>query len=203
MGVDKVILKAVLSTLAAVFLLFAFMFVALIGLYPATMMELTYDLGMDSSSIKYAKRAYNRSNDVYYMAYATEVAIGLNDYEKIEECGEKLIADDEFADYCATANESLPETATITYDQYVYGQVCVSKYEIGKKTEAVERAFELVEGSFPRGNAVVAVLYSALGEEDSDTVTVIEGKMKQLSIENFSNEEKEYIKQVFVQINRG
>ncbi|MBE7077915.1 MAG: hypothetical protein E7377_04340 [Clostridiales bacterium] len=203
MGVDKVILRSILSTLAAIAVLFAFMFVALIGLYPSTMMEITYDLGMDSSSIKYAERAYGRSNDVYYIAYATEIAIGMDDNEKISACGEKLIADDEFAVYCAQKNEILPEGVTMTYDQYVYGQVCVSKYKCGQKTEAVERAFELLCGGFPKGNAVVAVLYSAMADGDSATVAEIEGRMKQISIENFSMEEKGYIEQVFAQISKG
>ena len=83
MRVDKVILRAFLSTFTAIILLLAFMLVALIGLYPSTMMEITYDLGMDASSIRYAERAYDWSKDEYFIANAMEMAIGLKDYEKI------------------------------------------------------------------------------------------------------------------------
>ena len=38
-------------------LLFVFMFSALIFIYPSTMMEITYDLGMDSASISFAETA--------------------------------------------------------------------------------------------------------------------------------------------------
>ena len=202
MGVDKVILRAILSTLTAIFLLCGFMAVALVGLYPATMMEIAYDLGMDESSIKHANRAYDRSREVYYVAYATEVAIGMNDYEKIVECGEKLMADEDFLTYCEKKNETLPESVTMSYEQYVYGQVCVSQYKNGEKTEAVDRAFNLISGSFPKGNAVVAVLYSAMADNDSETVAMIEGKMKQIPTDNFSMEEKGYIEQVFAQIRK-
>lgn len=170
MGVDKVILRAVLSTLAAVALLIVFLLVALVGFYPSTMMEITYKLGMDSQSIRFAERAYKRSGDVYYIAYATEVAIGIDCYGKIDACGEKFIADEEFLEYCQAENGA--------YEQYIYGQVCVAKYEEEKADEAVMRAFELIgQNAFPKHNAVVAVLVTALSENDTQTVEKIKGKM--------------------------
>lgn len=179
MGVDKVILRAFLSTLAAVVALFLFLVVALIGFYPSTMMELTYDLGMDSTSVRYAERAYRESDDIYYIAYATEVAIGDGNYGKINSCGEKFIADENFAAYCAEKNANAPENAVGSYEQYVYGQVCVAKYANGEKTLAVERAFELLGTSFPYNNAAVAVLLKAIQGDDKDTVALIKGKMEE------------------------
>ncbi len=178
MGVDKIILRAFLSTLLAVVCLIAGMALFLVAAFPSTLMELSYSLGMDSSSIWYAKRAYKRSDDIYFIAYATDVAIGMGDYEKIEYCGEKLLADNEFVCYCAEKNKSLPDSVSMTYEQYVYGQVCVAMYEQGKKADAVERAFELTSG-FPKNNAVVAVLYTAIGDKDGATVALIKGKMEQ------------------------
>lgn len=178
MGVDKIILKSFLNTLLAVVCLIAGMALVLIAAFPSTLMEFSYNLGMDSSSIWYAKRAYKHGEDIYFIAYATDVAIGMEDYENIEYCGEKLLADEEFAGYCAEKNESLPESVSMTYDQYVYGQVCVAMYEQGKKADAVDRAFELTSG-FPKNNAVVAVLYTAIGDKDGATVALIKGKMEQ------------------------
>ena len=51
MSVDKVILRAALSTLAAILILFAFMILSLTYIFPSTMMGITYDLGMDGASI--------------------------------------------------------------------------------------------------------------------------------------------------------
>lgn len=179
MGVDKIVLRAFLSTLLAIVCLLAGMTLVLVAAFPSTLMELSYNLGMDSSSVWYAKRAYKRSDDIYFIAYATDVAIGMGDYEKIEYCGEKMLADDEFAAYCAEKNERLPESVSMTYDQYVYGQVCVAIYEQGKKADAVDRAFALTSG-FPKNNAVIAVLYTAIGERDSATIAQIKGKMEQM-----------------------
>ena len=54
MSVDKVIIRTFLSTLAAIALLFGIMLLALVAFFPSTMMELTYNLGLDASSIRYA-----------------------------------------------------------------------------------------------------------------------------------------------------
>ncbi len=189
MGVDKVIVKSFLSTLAAIALLCAFMLVSLVGFFPATMMELTYDLGMDAFSIHFAERAYDWSGNEKYIAHAMETAIGLKDTQKIEECGERLIQDDKFLEYCAERNEQLGGGIALTYESYVFGQVCVAKYENGDKTEAVTLAFERTVG-FPEGNAVLVVLYRALVAGDAETVNLIREKMGQLNVEALSEEDK-------------
>ena len=91
MSVDRVILRAFFSTLLSIFALLIFMIAAMVVIYPQTMMQLTYDLGMESSSIYFAETSYKRTHEVYYIAYATEVAIGDEDNGKIVSCGEKLI----------------------------------------------------------------------------------------------------------------
>ena len=179
MSVDKVILRAVLSTLLAIVLLFAFMFTTLIVVYPSTMMEFTYSIGLESSSIKYAQRAYKRSDDIYYIAHATQTAIEIEYYKKIDSCGMELIADEEFESFCAKKNEKNGEKAG-DYAQYIYGQICVAKYKRGEKQTAVEQAFAFTEEKeFPINNAVVAVLIVSLRSEDSETVGMIKEKMKE------------------------
>lgn len=176
MRVDKVILKAFISTLAAIVLLFAFMFGVLALAFPSTMMHLSYDFGRDKSSIRHAERAYRWFDDTSYMAYAMEVAIGSDNQEKIETCGETVVADAEFfTEYCVEKQASLPESVTTRYEDYLYGKIAVAKYEQGKKEEAVNYAFDSLKGGFPRDNAVVAVYYASLG--DQATVEMIKGKM--------------------------
>lgn len=198
MGVDKVILRAFLSTLAAIVTLFAFMLAVLIGIYPSTMMEITYDLGMESSSIKYAERAYNWSDNEYYMAYAMNVAIETDDYESIVYCGEKLMADEDFLSYCAQETAKMPEGVKMTYEQYVYGQVCVAEYAKGEKTEAVDRALtlSLKDNAFPQNNALIALIYAAITAQDTASVSMIREKMNQQQIDALSETDKAYFGQV-------
>lgn len=196
MRVDKVIVRAALSTLAAIIALIAFMILALSLVYPATLMKMTYDLGMENLCIANAKEAYKRSGEVYYIAFATEVAIGEDDYAKIEGCGQAFIADDEFEQYCTERNEALAgDGVNGAYEQYVYGQVCVAKYRLGRK-DTVEKAFALVgEESFPENNAVVAVLLTALMEKDDSTVEAVRVKMNEMQ-GSVATEDKAYFDEV-------
>ena len=113
MRVDKVILKAIISTISAIAVLFAIMFGTLAAAFPSTMMHLSYDFGRDESSIRYAERAYDWFDDTYYIAYAFEVAVGCDNQEKIEQCGLGLVADMEYVtQYCEEkdAEQSLVKT---------------------------------------------------------------------------------------------
>ncbi len=174
MSVDKVILRAVLSTLMAIGVLLVFMILSLCIAFPSTMMKITHDLGMDSSSIHFAERAYDGGEDIYYIAYATEVAIEDDKRDKIISCGERFIADDEFDRYCGGRGEN--------YGQFIYGQVSVAKYEAGAKTEAVELAYDSLNGRFPKNNAVIAMIVAAKGRGDSETLSLIANKLSVMEI---------------------
>ena len=200
MGVDKVILRAFLNTLAAIGILILFLFTALCTFYPSTMMKLTYDLGMESASIHFAERAYKASDDIYYIAYATEVAIGEGKDGKIDSCGERFIEDENFGAYCAAKNEEFAamdenaengEAYEQYYEQYIYGQVCIAKYNCGDKQEAVDSAFAWIGTSFKKNNAVVAVLITVLQAGDVETAQMIKGKMKQMQ-ESVSEADRAY-----------
>ena len=190
MRVDKVILRAALSTLAAIAALLAIMLLALCFIFPSTMMRLTYDLGLDGASIRYAKRAYGYTGDVTFIAFATEAAIGLSDYAQIETCGEELISDEDFNAHCAQKNALIASKGG--YEQYVFAQVCVAKYRQGEKTEAVEKAFALVKNGFPENNAVAAVLLTALSADDTATANAVKERMKEMDVSEFSTSDKGY-----------
>ena len=194
MRLDKVVLRAFLSTVAAIATLVLFMIFALCTIYPATMMQITYDLGLDKLAIANAKQAYKRTGDVYYIAFATETAIGIDDLQQIDVCGSMLIVNDGFDGYCEKRNTALAlDESTGTYDQYVYGQVCVAKYNRGNKSDAVDKAFDWVGNDcFPQNNAIVAVLMTALIAEDTATVDLVEEKLLTMQTSDFSPLEQTY-----------
>ena len=175
MELDKVILRAFLGTLAAICTLMAFTILGLCALFPSTSMELAYNMGMGKSCIHFAERAYKGTDEVYFIAYATEVAIEEEKSSEIISCGEKFIEDENFEQYCALKGES--------YAQFIYGKVCVSKYTCGDKSGAVALACESLQGAFPQGNALVAVLLTSLKQEDVETVETIATKLKGISVE--------------------
>ena len=192
MAFEKLIRNAVLGTLSAIAGLLIFMLTALCVFFPSTMMEMTYDFGMDEASIYFAKRAYKSTNEITYIAHATEVAIGLDDEAKIVACAEQFIADEQFAHYCAERNEEMSGKIKGTYEQYVYGQLCVAMYELGNRIEAVDRAFVLLAGGFPQNNVVAAVATIALRAGDTEIAQKIREKIEQVQVESLSELDREY-----------
>lgn len=181
MRLDKVVLRTLLTTLLAIIILVSALILLLCLAFPSTMMDITYKMGMNDASVKYAMRAYKQSGSVQYVAFATETAIGADDYADIERCGLQLIADEDFTLYCESRNVGLDlDTTKITYQQYVYGQVSVAQYRLDKKTEAQETAFKGVGSTFPQNNAVVGLMITAMTEMDGATVTEIKLKMQAL-----------------------
>ncbi len=176
MSTDKIIMKTILNTLLAILILFVFMFGMLIAFFPSTMMGITYSFGMDGASIYFAERSYNNSKDIYFISYATEVAIGCDDYAKVESCGTQFIDDTGFDAYCAARNQEIGDVGG-TYEQYVYVNVCLAKYHTVGGAKAAESAIAWTEGFAPN-NPMAAVLFTALEKGDAATVLIIRTEME-------------------------
>jgi len=198
MRIDKVILRAALSSFAAVVALIGIMIFSLCYLFPSTMMNLTYDLGMDSASITCAKRSYKRTEEVYYIAFATEVAIVSENDEQIAECGKKFVSDNEqlFVDYCKEKNQSLSQGVSGAYEQYIFGQICAAEYKLGDKTQAISDAFAYLHGAFPVNNSVVTLLFTAVSVNDTQTVNEIEQELTSLQSDSFSPADLAYYQEI-------
>ena len=203
MRVDRVILRAVLSTLSAIIVLFATMLLALIFLFPSTSMRLAYDLGLDGVSIACAKRAYAQTEETCYIAFATETAIGSDNDERIIECGLQFIKDNPqaFEAYCAEYQTKLTGVDG-TYKQYVYGQVSLAQYRQGQKAEAITTAFADLQTAFPKNNAAVVLAMTAVQAGDTETVSLMKTEMNELSEKLTDTIEKEYLANVLALCDR-
>ena len=148
------------------------------------------------SSIRYAERAYKWFEDTSYMAHAMEVAIGIDDSEKIEQCGLIVVEDEAyFAQYCAEKDVILSEKVPMSYAQYVHGKIAVAKYQQSKKEDAVQYAFNSLQGGFPQSNAVVSLMYTAHNAKDQATKDLIRGKMEQQNTDGLDETAKAYFDQ--------
>ena len=174
MRLDKVILRAILSTLAAIGVLFLVMILSCLFFFPSTLMHITYDMGMEKSAVRNAERAYKLDGGVEYMAFAFSIAVDNGDYEKVQAYGEKIIADDEFADYCtAQDNENQGNEYLVGgYAQFVYGNTYSAQYRNGEKEEALQNAYAVAK-DFAPGNPVARILIAALEKEDYTTAAEI------------------------------
>ncbi len=173
---DKIIIRAALRTLAAIGVLLVFLSLSLCLIFPSTMMYITYDLGMDGASVKYGMRAYRNTEDITYVAFATETAIGVDAYEEIESCGSKLIAHEDFAQYCKARDDKAGTNDL--YKQYVYGQVAFAQYRLGRKSAALSTSMAaLGEHKFPENNAFVALALNALMANDSEMIAMLKNQI--------------------------
>ena len=180
MRMDKVILRAVLSTLAAIALLVAIMIASCVCFFPSTLMHLTYNLGMEKSAMRYAERAYKLDGGVYYLSCAFEIAVGELDYSAVEKYGEKMIEKGEsFEKFCAQKDEESVGVVG-SYEQYVYGHTFSARFRNGEKQSAIDSAFAVVEDSFPVNNAVMKVLLAVLRSGDIESATVMRDRMTEL-----------------------
>ncbi len=174
MRLDKVVIRAILSTLAAIGVLLLVMILSCVFFFPSTLMHVSYDMGMDRSAVRYAERAYKLDGGVEHIAFAFEIVVDDKDYKKVEKFGKKLIKDDEFSEFCQREDEKNADNGYLvgTYEQYVYGNTYAAQYRNGEKEKALQNAYA-VSRSFAPGNAVARILIAALQKEDYDTATAI------------------------------
>ena len=176
---DQIIKRAALRTLAAIGILIVVTVLALVLLFPSTMMNITYDLGMENASVNYAMQAYKRNGQIEYVARATETAILADNDEKIGECAGEFIAHEDFTAYCALRDAQV--NADGAYKQYVYGQFALAQYRQGNAATAVNTAVSaLGENAFPKNNAFVALALQVLMANDANTKMMIQSKMEEL-----------------------
>ena len=163
----KTICKTALKTLLllAVVALVAFG-VASLG-FPSNMAGLCEKSGNYSMAVGYANISYTYTKDVNDLNRCFTDSVAAQSDSKIIKYGDKLIADEKFAEVCEKA-ESLVKT---DYKQYVYGRVSAAKYRKGKKDEAVALAIKALDGvqSFPDGNALTYLSLQVIESNDKDT----------------------------------
>lgn len=172
MQLDKVILRAIGSTLAAIGILLLVMLLSCSFFFPSTLMNVACNLGMESVAVHYAERAYKLDDGAEYMAYAFSVSVENGNYKKVEKYGKKLIDNDEFEEYCALQDEEQSEYYVGSYAQYVYGNTYAAQYRNGDKVGAIENA-KAKTISFEKGNALARILIASLQAEDLETARTI------------------------------
>lgn len=194
MKLDRVIVRTIVNTLCAISVLCAILFLSASLVFPSAMMEVSYKLGDDNGAMKYAYTAYSRTGYVDYIAYATDVAFGMDDDEDIVRYGETFINDEAFLSYCSEMDE-LYEQPAGAYRKYVYGKVVVSLYKLNEKQKAFDYAMQSVNGVFEQNNALVALFIESLVRGDAEMVSKIEDEFLKIS-PTLSEEMQTYLQEL-------
>ena len=171
----KLIVKTVLISICVILVLALSLFGILSYCAPATMMDLSSSLGLDSMSGDYAYEEYGRSGKVEYLARAFEIAAEEKRDAKASELFDMLYAHEDFAKHCAAVDEQFKDDenggAMYGYRAYICGQAAQVKYRLasedGEKAEVAAFALLETEESFPAGNPLLALSMAAVEAKDA------------------------------------
>lgn len=173
----KVILKTAIKTLIIVAVLALVAFgIASLG-FPSEMAGLCEKSGNYSLATGYASLSYTYSKDVNDLNRCFADSVFAKNDNDVVKFGDMLIAHEKFEEACQTNSKTVTTQGgtviTIDYKQYVYGNVSVAKYKLGKKDEALELAktamnAEDVQG-FPKNNALAMLSLQVIESGDKDT----------------------------------
>jgi hypothetical protein len=174
------------------------MLVALIFAFPSTMMEMTYNFGMNGACAWFAERVYRRSDNVYYLYVALNAAFESDDAEAIDRYGSQMIADENFSAFCAAMDVEVPIEggASGGYEQYICGIVYAAKYRLGDFAGALSGAVEAVKNTFPKKNALVTLMSAVLQKGNADEIGSVLEQMRGIrsgAEGKFSEEEIAYL----------
>ena len=144
------------------------------------MMNVTYDLGMDSASVYFAKSAYRQNGDVSYIAFATETCIGADDDGGTVECAELLMKDDKFFSYAQSKDEKL-NVSYGSYKKFVCTNYALACYDVNDKEKAITFVKSVSGTAYAADEPLVALFVYAIGKEDGETVRSLHGAVSALS----------------------
>lgn len=164
----KLIAKTAAITLGAIVVLALILLGMFSWFAPGIMVSITDSLGLDGACATYSISVYNRSGEIEDLAVAVERCYNIGDYQNTAELGARLLADEDFAQYCEQrdAAESSPLVVS-SYRQYAAGIVAESQYRTGNGTFALNTAFDALGDTFSYNNAVVMVGMVAIDSQDA------------------------------------
>lgn len=181
MQVDKVVGKSILTTLAAIAALVAAAVLILVLLFPSTLMSVTYDLGMDGASVFFAKKAYDQSGEIGYVAFAVETSIGSDDDASIVECTELMFADSEFISYTTQKDVEL-NAKPDSYRKFLYTNYALAKYDLGNRQAAVNFVKTIGGTAYSSDEPIVALFVYSLSKQDGESVRGLYSTVESLTV---------------------
>ncbi len=184
----KLVLKTALITFGAALVLVALVFIIVSSSSPVAMMNLTASMGMDGASGDYAYTAYERTEEISYLAYSCEMAaIRKEDAAIVSRC-ETLFKHEKFAEYCAKkdgepdrAPEEISQYVSGGYAQFLYGQYACALLRTEEAEKAADFAIEAAGEAFPENNAAIALAIEAHSLEKKDFCKLYAEKLRACS----------------------
>lgn len=194
----KLIIKTAIITLCVALALCIALFGILSLAAPVLMMDFTASIGLKNLSGDFAYSAYERTNEVSYLARSAEAAYECENYGEASLRFKEFTRHEGFSAYCGERdgeNQAGGHAYVVLYADYVYSLAAVSDYRVAKteseKTAAYTFAVEHTAADFPEYNPVISLCTSAWEEGDKAFLTQIKTSLDHS--EKFSEEDEELV----------
>lgn len=215
---NRIIIKTSLITFGIVAGIAVVVFAVLSLGFPSTMAGWCEQSGNYSFAVRYAALSYSYSGDVSDLARCANDAVLAQDNSLIIKYGTLLIDDEDFDDYCQTADGEFSEKypgISYSYRQYIYAVVAGACYEnvdlqtaLGFAIEALDEGFnreeftlsEVLEyditlNSFPLNNALGSLaINKVIVANDASSAEHLLAILKGVATDD--EDEKEYLETI-------
>ena len=147
----KLILKTTLWTLLALFLLTVSIWLMMFFLFPRTLGDFCYSLGIDNMSANLYYKDYEKSCNIDSLYKSLNIEIKCKDHDKVIKYFNEFIEDDEYSEYMnayRSHNEQLrigvlEKSLLLNEENYLYNQYVTALINISEENQAFNLALEL------------------------------------------------------------
>lgn len=201
--ISKTALKTLLIVLIAVVLAFG---VASLG-FPQHMATFFENTGSYKIATGYASLAYTYSDTFENLVRCVDDSILSGDDSNIVSFASRLIAAEEFGEYCSLRDEEFKKnlngsgfdaSTEFSYKQYVAGHLSCSQYALGNTDGALETAKNAMSGEyFPANNAYAMLATRAASRNDAEMKEKLLSEIESvIQSGSFKPEQYEYLQTV-------
>ena len=170
MDMQKLLTKVALITLGAIMGAVLLIFSLWILISPQSMASLSEDLGNYSFAVTCADLKYKYSHKTEDLARCVEDSILAKKNDKIVKYGDKLLASEDFEDFCAYRDKQLSANteylSEYSYRTYMLSTIALAEYRAGDLQKAVQTANRGEKECFRKLALEVVICGTAEDRED-------------------------------------
>ena len=176
----KLVLKAVVVTLACVVAAGAIAYILLVTVFPGALASVYGNMGGYEKAAYYLVSDYNNKGDISTIVSAGDYAVKSGKDKLVVTTVEKFISDDEFDSYTKD---------NASHSVYLTSKYIVARYNVDGGSQAlVDKAFSLLVG-YDSHNQVESLIVAAYDKNDKDTLSLISVGLDDLDTSSFTEEQ--------------
>lgn len=177
-GYKKAIITTALYTLGALIVVMGIFMLMMFFVFTKPTAEFMYNIGCDKVASNLYYKTYKKNGEIQYCYKALNLKVKINDNDKIIECYEAFVADDEYLDFMKSLKERqeklnigvLEKSSLLNEENYLttrYVRALISEGDFDKALDIALNAFVGYE-SFTLTEQGVYAFNEFMGKENED-----------------------------------